>query len=449
MFDELVARYSKPVPRYTSYPTAPQFHGGIDNAAYREWLGCVPDGAALSLYVHVPFCDRLCWFCGCHTKQVLRYDPIATYLPSVLREIETVAGLLDGRGKTVALHLGGGSPSMLKPEDLVELSRKVRGAFSIDASFEFSIEIDPNDMTPDRYDGFAEAGIERISVGLQDFDPKVQAAINRLQTFEQTKAVVDGMRARSVSSVNLDILYGLPHQTVASVELTVDQALAMNPDRVALFGYAHVPWMKPHQKLIDEAVLPSAGARLQQSQAAAERLVAAGYQPIGIDHFALPSDSLAKASRAGKLHRNFQGYTTDAAPALLGFGASSIGSLPLGYVQNVTATGEYIRRIADDGLAIARGIGFAGEDRLRAWVIERLMCDFAVSLDLLRDMFGATAEGIVGEMLDLATNDPDGLVAMEAGVFFVTERGKPFVRVVASRFDAYLTTGAGKYSIAV
>ncbi len=175
----------------------------------------------------------------------------------------------------------------------------------------------------------------------------------------------------------------------------------MKPDRIALFGYAHVPWMTPHQRLIDETVLPSAGARLQQSQAAAERLVAAGYQPIGIDHFALPSDTLAKASRAGTLHRNFQGYTTDAAPALLGIGASSIGSLPLGYVQNVTATGEYIRRIADDGLAIARGIGFAGEDRLRAWVIERLMCDFAVSLDVLRDMFGAAAEGVVGEMLKI------------------------------------------------
>lgn len=449
MINELVTRYSKPVPRYTSYPTAPQFHSGIDNAAYRDWLGAVPLEAALSLYIHVPFCDRLCWFCGCHTKQVLRYDPIAAYLPSVLREIDTVSSLLDGRGTTVALHLGGGSPSMLKPDDLLRLSRKVRDVFGIAASFEFSIEIDPNDMTADRYDGLAEAGVTRISVGLQDFDPRVQEAINRLQTFEQTKAVVDGMRSRSVSSVNLDILYGLPYQSAASVEQTVMQALSMNPDRIALFGYAHVPWMKPHQKLIDEAVLPSPGERLEQSQAAAERLLSAGYLPIGIDHFALPSDRLAKASHAGTLHRNFQGYTTDSASVLLGLGASSIGGLPMGYVQNATATGEYIRRIAADGLAVSRGIRLSGEDRPRAWVIERLMCDFAVSFAELKSKFGTAADNVVGEMMAFARKDTDALVSLEAGVFSLTERGKPFVRVVASRFDAYFTSGTGKHSIAV
>jgi len=238
MTDDLLARYSKPVPRYTSYPTAPHFHSGIDNQTYRQWLEHVAPDAALSLYVHIPFCDRLYWFCGCHTKQVLRYDPIAAYLPAVYREIATVSDLLGGRGPAKSLHLGGGSPSMLASLDLLELSALVQASFVTSADFEFSIEIDPNDMTPDRYDAMAAAGVSRISVGVQDFDPKVQAAINRVRTFEQTRAVIDGMRKRGVVSSNLDILYGPPFQTLEALERTVDQALSMRPDRLALFGYA-------------------------------------------------------------------------------------------------------------------------------------------------------------------------------------------------------------------
>lgn len=296
MSDTMLARYARPVPRYTSYPTAPHFHPGVDNVSYADWLASLPSSVALSLYVHIPFCDRLCWFCGCHTKQVLRYDPIAAYLPSVFREMETVAALLDGQGQAVSLHLGGGSPSMLRAEDLIGLASRVRQRFGASRELEFSIEIDPNDMTGDRYDAFAEAGVTRISVGVQDFNPKVQNAINRIQTFEQTKAVVDGMRQRGVTSVNLDVLYGLPHQTVASVVATVDQALSMDPDRLALFGYAHVPWMKTHQRMIDEAALPDPAERLRQSTAAAERICAAGYVAIGIDHFAKPADTLAIAA---------------------------------------------------------------------------------------------------------------------------------------------------------
>ena len=449
MLDDLVARYSKPVPRYTSYPTAPHFHAGVTNETYRGWLSELPADTGLSLYVHVPFCDRLCWFCGCHTKQVLRYDPIAAYLPSVRREIGTVAELLNGRGRAVALHLGGGSPSMLAPADLLTLAGRIRDAFAIGAGFEVSIEIDPNDMTADRYDGFAEAGVTRISVGLQDFDPKVQAAINRLQTFEQTRDVVEGMRARGVRSANLDVLYGLPYQTVETVQRTVDQALSMRPDRIALFGYAHVPWMKTHQRMIDEEALPSAQERLEQSLAAAERIAGAGYVTIGIDHFALPSDGLAKAAKGGVLHRNFQGYTTDSAPALLGFGASSIGNLPSGYVQNVTATGEYMRRIADDGLAIARGIVFSGDDRLRGFTIERLMCNFGVSFEELRARYGAAAEPVIAELRDYALDDPDELLVLTANGVVVTDRGRPFVRAIASRFDSYLGQDMARHSVAV
>lgn len=449
MLDDLIARYSRPVPRYTSYPTAPHFHPGVNDETYRDWLRAVPDEADLSLYVHVPFCDRLCWFCGCHTKQVLRYEPIAAYLPSVHREIGTVSEILDNRGKVTAVHLGGGSPSMLAPQDMLALSTRIKSMFAIDPSMEFSIEIDPNDMTPDRFDGLARAGVTRISVGLQDFDPKVQEAINRLQSFERTRDVVEGMRARGVRSANLDVLYGLPHQTVETVERTVGQALSMRPDRIALFGYAHVPWMKTHQRLIDESVLPSPRQRLDQSMAAAALIVSAGYVPIGFDHFALPSDALAEAAAKGRLRRNFQGYTTDDAPALLGFGASSIGGLPTGHVQNVTATGEYMKRIASDGLAIARGIEFVGDDRLRGHVIERLLCDFEVSFDELRVEFGPAAESLVQEIRDYALHDVDELLVLGEAGAFITDRGRPFVRAVASHFDAYLERGAARHSIAV
>lgn len=449
MSDSLASRAARPVPRYTSYPTAPHFHPGITDADYASWLGALPAETDLSLYVHIPFCDRLCWFCGCHTKQVLRYDPIAAYLPAVHLEMEAVARHLDARGRATALHLGGGSPSMLRPEDLIALAQRARQLFRPRADFEFSIEIDPNDMTEDRYDAFAEAGVTRISVGVQDFDPKVQQAINRLQSFEQTRAVVEGMRRRGVSSVNLDVLYGLPHQTVGSVEATIEQALALHPDRLALFGYAHVPWMKTHQRMIDEAMLPDAAERLRQSTAAAARILAAGYVAIGLDHFAKPTDRLAIAAGTGQLRRNFQGYTTDAAPALIGFGASSIGSLPRGYVQNITATGEYVRAIKARGLAIARGIALNSEDRMRGWVIERLMCDLAVSVPELRHRFGSAAETVLMEMAYAAQGDADGIVEFDGRRFAITKAGRPYVRSVAAAFDTYLPSGAARHSMAV
>ncbi len=449
MFDDLVRRYSKPVPRYTSYPTAPHFHPGIDRVTYAEWLRAIPRDTALSLYIHVPFCDRLCWFCGCHTKQVLRYDPIAAYVPVVLREIETVAKLLDGRGRVTALHLGGGSPSMLRRDDLARLASAVRERFTMAEAFEFSIEIDPNDMAPGRYDDLAHVGVTRVSIGVQDFDPRVQAAINRLQSFEQTAAVVEQVRARGVASVNLDVLYGLPYQTLEGLERTVTQTLSLQPDRLALFGYAHVPWLKTHQRMIPEAALPGVLERFAQQAKAAEWIRAAGYDAIGIDHFALPSDTLAQSARGHRLHRNFQGYTTDAAPALIGFGASAIGSLPQGYVQNQVPTGEYTRQVSEHGLATARGIALTREDRMRRWVIERLMCDFTVPLDELMHRFGPPAEDVAAEMLGVAMEDHDGLVDFDREGFVVTEKGRPFVRSIAAAFDSYLGAGKARHSLAV
>jgi oxygen-independent coproporphyrinogen-3 oxidase len=446
---ELSERHTKPVPRYTSYPTAPHFHAGVDNAAYWTWLEQLAPNAALSLYIHIPYCDRLCWFCGCHTKQVKRYDPITTYLHALHAEIRAVADRLGGRGRVVALHLGGGSPSMLTPADFKALSDLLRARFDFAGDAEISIEIDPNDMDAARYDALAAIGITRASLGVQDFDPRVQAAINRLQTFEQTKEVVDAMRARGVRSVNLDVLYGLPYQTLATVLDTIEKALRLTPDRLALFGYAHVPWMKTHQRMIDEAALPSVQSRFEQARTAAERITAAGYDAIGIDHFAKPVDRLAEAAREGRLHRNFQGYTCDSPDALLGFGASAIGQLPQGYVQNTVATAEYQRQVIGSGTAIARGIELTGDDRVRAYVIERLMCDFSVSRRTLQELFGPAAASVLGEMELAVAHDADGLTEMRGDVFSVREEGRPFVRSIAAAFDRYLTVGGARYSLAV
>lgn len=449
MPNDLVAQYAKPVPRYTSYPTAPHFHTGVDDAVYAQWLGDLGKEATLSLYLHVPFCDRLCWFCGCHTKQTNRYAPVATYLEALHAEIVAVGARLAGRGKVVAIHLGGGSPSMLAPADFIALNQLLRETFRVTADAEFSIEIDPNDMDEARYDALAEIGITRISLGVQDFNPDVQKAINRLQTYEQTRAVVEAMRARGVRSVNLDVLYGLPFQTLEFLLSTVDQALSLSPDRLATFGYAHVPWIKPHQRMIETSVLPGVGERFEHSHAAAVRIVAAGYQAIGLDHFAKPSDSLARAARDGRLHRNFQGYTTDVATALIGLGASAIGQLPQGYVQNTVPTAQYSKLVRANGTAVARGVALTEEDRARAFVIERLMCDFAVSATDLDKRFGPLAAPMRKELAAVAADDPDGLTDYSDDSFSVTPTGQPFVRSIAARFDAYLNAGAARHSVAV
>lgn len=446
---ELIERYSRPVPRYTSYPTAPHFHAGVGNGLYRSWLRALPAEAGLSLYLHIPYCDRLCWFCGCHTKQTLRYEPIAAYLKALFAEIEAVAREAAGRGKVVAVHFGGGSPSMLRPDDIVALDAKLRANFVFAGDLEYSIEMDPNDMDEARYDALGAIGITRASLGVQDFDPRVQVAVNRIQSFEQTRDVVMAMRKRGVRSVNLDVLYGLPHQSVDTVLATIEQVLSLDPDRVAAFGYAHVPWMKAHQKMIDEAALPDIHARFEQARAAGAALVAAGYQAVGMDHFAKPSDGLAVAARQGVLHRNFQGYTTDAATALIGLGASAISQLPGGYAQNIVATGEYQKAAMSSGMAIAKGIALDAGDRARAYVIERLMCDFGVSRPRLVAQFGPLAEPILAEMELAVANDRDGLLEFGGDVFAVRDKGQPFVRSIAALFDARLLVAGARYSLAV
>ena len=449
MDDALILKHAVPVPRYTSYPTAPHFSEAVGPVDYQGWLGAIRAGEAISLYAHVPYCDRLCWFCACHTKQTLRYDPVATYLTDLHREVAEIGSRVNREARVTALHFGGGSPTLVRPDDMIALKRAFAEHFTFAPDCEISVEMDPNDLDDARHDALAAIGMTRASLGIQDFDPKVQTAINRIQTFEQTRGVVEAARARGVRSVNCDILYGLPHQTMETLAETVRAVISLAPDRIALFGYAHVPWMKKHQTMIDEVVLPGVVARFNQMAMAAGMLLAAGYEAVGIDHFALPADRLAVAMRNGTLRRNFQGYTDDQADALIGLGASAIGQLPEGYFQNMPATGEYLRRVEEGGVAVVRGYALTEEDRARAFVIERVMCDFGFSFADLAARYPAFAATIRTEACHFAATDKDGLCRIEGDRFLLTAAGRPFARTVAAVLDAHLSSGRGRHSIAV
>ena len=449
MRHDLIAKYDQRVPRYTSYPTAPHFHPGVDATRYRAWLGDLGAGTRLSLYVHIPYCDSLCWFCGCHTKIVRRYGPIARYLESLGREIDLVADAIGERLLVSHVHWGGASPTILTAEDVRGLAGRLRRRFAFAPETEFAVEIDPRGFTEAGVAALAEAGVSRASLGVQDVNPEVQRAVNRIQPVAETARLVGWLRAAGIEAINVDLMYGLPHQTVARVIATVEAALDLAPDRIALFGYAHVPWMKRHQAMIDEAALPDAQGRIRQFEAAVARLEAAGYRWLGLDHFARADDSLALAAREGRLHRNFQGYTTDDAPALIGLGASAIGALPQGYVQNAVPIHAYRAAVDDGCLASVRGIALTPEDRLRRAVIEHLMCERAVDLTAVAAAHERAGETFAAEIAALAPMVADGLVAVTGARVTVLPAGYPLVRSVAAAFDAYLATGERRHARAL
>lgn len=448
MTPELLAKYDQPVPRYTSYPTAPHFHAGIDAAAYGAWLEALDPAQPLSLYFHVPFCDSLCWFCGCHTRVVNRYEPVATYFELLKQEIALVAERL-GTGRTVShMHFGGGSPTMLIPDDIRRLGDFVWGLFDKTPDAEVAVEIDPRGLSYETVRAFASIGVNRASIGVQDVNREVQEAVNRIQPLSSTAEAMAALRAEGVDRINIDLMYGLPFQTVSRVLHTVECILPLRPDRLAVFGYAHVPHMKPHMNLIPGHSLPGRDERFRQQQAISELLVGAGHVRIGLDHFAKDSDPLVAALHEGRLHRNFQGYTVDPAEVLIGFGASAIGALPQGYIQNVTAMPEYRKAIGEGRLPVARGIGLTAEDRLRRAIIEQIMCHLRVDLAAMQRAAGLSLD-LSGERMALHALAADGLVRIEGDVLTVPEEARPLLRSVACVFDAYLATGKAKHSRAV
>ncbi len=443
-----LALAERAAPRYTSYPTAPHFSAAVGPAQTRDWLAALGAEASLSLYFHVPFCREICAYCGCHTKALRQDAPLTSYKETLLREIELFAAATPAR-RVVSIHWGGGTPAMLGPARFAEIAESVARHFALAAETEHAIELDPRILDAAMVGALARSGVNRASLGVQDFNPHVQEAAGRVQPFEVVARAVELLRAHGIDAINVDLMYGLPRQSVEDVAATARRAAELRPTRLAVFGYAHVPWFKTHQRLIDAATLAGAAQRLAQAEAARETLEAAGYVAIGLDHFAKSDDPLAIAAREGRMRRNFQGYTTDAADALLPFGVSSIGRLPQGFIGNATDIAGWRRAIEAGEFATTRGFAFSGEDVARSELIERLMCDFAVDYGRIAEAHGFAEDAFDAAAPRLAALVEEGIVEHSGRRLVMTARGRPFARLAAAAFDAYLETGGARHSVAV
>lgn len=437
------------VPRYTSYPTAPHFSDAVDAGTYEGWLADLDPNAPISLYLHVPFCRQICWYCGCNMKLASRPEPVGDYAATLMREISLLSERLPGRMSISHLHWGGGTPTVLEPDDFECAMSVVRAHFDFTDGAELAVECDPRTLRKDMIERIGALGFTRASFGVQEFDPRVQAAINRIQPPDMVQDAVSSLRKARVRGINFDLIYGLPYQTTETLLETIRLCAKMRPDRIALFGYAHVPWMAKKQRMIDEASLPRSGERIEQANEAAKALKAAGYVAVGLDHFALPEDSMAKALSDGTLRRNFQGYTTDTAQALLGVGSTSIGRTPQGFVQNISETGAWAREVDEGRLPIAKGRAFKGQDRLRGEVIEALMCQGKADLHALAQAYGAPQKWYAHSAGALADLVREGIIVFDGGRIALTESGQPLVRVVASAFDEYLSNNPMRHAAAV
>jgi oxygen-independent coproporphyrinogen-3 oxidase len=449
MTDSAIGKYlSERIPRYTSYPTAPHFSAAIGQTVYRDWLQALPGTDRLSLYLHVPFCTTLCWYCGCNTSVTRHRKPIEHYVRTLRQEIARVAALT-GSHAVAHIHWGGGTPTIIGPDLFRTVMALLRDQFDIEPDAEIAVEVDPRQLDDAMAEALGQSGVTRASLGVQTFDPAVQKAVARVQSLGVTRTCVELLRGAGIEAINLDLLYGLPHETVATCEASVAAALTLNPSRFSVFGYAHVPAMMKHQRVIDEAALPNAGQRLRQEQAIGDALTRAGYMRIGLDHYARPDDALARACLDGKLRRNFQGYTDDPADALIGFGASSIGQSARGYIQNVSGIKGWRERIEAGELATARGLALTPDDGLRGDIIERLMCDLCVDVPAILARRGFPADHLDAELASLKPLIVDGLVRIDHGVILVPGATRNLVRRVACAFDAYYDPAAGRHAVAV
>lgn len=442
-------RFEQTVPRYTSYPTAAQFHAGIDAAAYRAWLRALPAGEPVSLYAHVPYCRSICWYCACHTRAARSRAQLDAYAELLERELDLVADDIGGGRTLAALQFGGGTPTELGGAVLGRIVRHALQRFAAAADTEISVETDPRYVTPQLVAALAAAGVTRVSMGVQDFDPVVQRAINRIQPEAMTAGCLRMLRDAGIARVNIDLVYGLPHQTLDSLAATLATTVQLRPSRIAIFGYAHVPWMAKRQRAIDEATLPDTALRHAMASLVAETLTKSGYRAIGLDHYALPGDPLAIAARAGRLRRNFQGYTDVGAANVVGIGATAISRLPAGLAQNTGDPNAYEAAIRAGTYATARGVAVSSDDHLVADVIERLMCDFAVDLPALARRHDMPANAFDDDLPRLQPLVDDGLVTLDGGQVRVTEEGRLAVRLVCAAFDHHLPRSGGRHSRAV
>jgi oxygen-independent coproporphyrinogen III oxidase len=450
----LISRLSKSGPRYTSYPTADRF---TESFGYRDYLHAVADrrtrgnARPLSLYLHIPFCDTVCYYCACNKIVTRKREKAATYLSYLKREVaiqgSLFAGIGDRNAEVEQLHLGGGTPTYLSDAQMGELLDHLRRCFRFapDAAGEYSIEVDPRTVSVERVHSLRAQGFNRISLGVQDFDAGVQEAVNRIQPEEETRAVIGAARAAGFRSVSIDLIYGLPKQTPETMEATLEKVAAAGPDRIAVYHYAHLPHLfKPQRRILD-ADMPDSGAKLRMLQLCIERLTGAGYVYIGMDHFAKPDDDLAIAQRQGRLHRNFQGYSTHADTDLVSCGVSAIGAVGATYSQNVKTLDAYYDALDRNELPVARGARLGMDDVLRRTVIQKLMCQFELSISTIEQAFPVVfRQYFAAELAQLAALEDDGLVSVNGDWISVSTKGRLLIRNVCMVFDRYLAgRGAG------
>ena len=439
---ELLRSYGGNGPRYTSYPTADRFVEAFDEAAYRHWLGNRAIGGfarPLGLYVHIPFCDTLCFYCACNKIATKDHSKAARYVTSLEREMDLVSEALAGPRKVSKMHWGGGTPTFLGDEQSARLIGAIHSHFDLEPNGEYAIEVDPRKVDADRIAFLGKLGFNRVSLGVQDFDREVQRAVNRIQSVEETRTVIDSARAHGFKSVNIDLIFGLPKQTVAGFLASLERVLECDPDRIALYSYAHLPSMFSPQRRILEADLPRPDVKLELMTRAIERLGEAGYTYIGMDHFAKPNDDLAVAQRQGRLIRDFQGYAAGGDTDLIGLGVSSIGKIGPTYVQSVKDIAAYEASLNDGRLPVLRGVELKMDDLARRAVIQALACHFSLakeSIELAHLI--RFDEYFAQEMNDLRKLEKDGLVELEDDWINVTPRGRLLVRAVCAVFDRYL-----------
>ncbi|MGE7370392.1 oxygen-independent coproporphyrinogen III oxidase [Neorhizobium sp. NPDC001467] len=430
------------VPRYTSYPTAADFTDKVGAKEQATWLAQLDPAEPISVYLHVPYCRQLCHYCGCHAKAVRKDGPVEEYRQALEAEIALVAARLPGRMTVGRIAWGGGTPSILGEHGLKSVVEVLKDHFDFATDFEHSIELDPRMLDASLARALARLGVNRASLGVQDLHPMVQQAIGRVQPEQQVAQAVYDLREAGISRINFDLIYGLPNQTEEGLLATCRSVAALSPDRIAFYGYAHLPTRRANQRLIDESLLPDSHARMRLAETIATFFPGEGYEPIGIDHFAKPNDPLAVAGRSGGLHRNFQGYTDDGYRTLLGFGCSSISRLPSGYVQSVSGIEAYKELTMAGQLPALRGHEMAEDDDERGWIIERLMCDFEVNIE-------SQSRKYVDEIALLRPLVQEGLVAVSGSHIRLSNRGRPFVRLVAATFDSYRQDDVGIFSPSV
>ncbi len=449
----LVRRYDQPTPRYTSYPTAAEFRDYPSAAPLLAQVDAANRDARLplSLYFHLPFCETLCWFCGCTTVITLNHKTSDAYLDYLEKEVALLAPRVHPDRRVVQLHYGGGTPTFFRAPQLRRLDAITRRHFQFAPQAELSVEIDPRRLAREQVAALREGGFTRASLGVQDFNPKVQEAVHRIQPRAMTEQAIGWLRAEGFTSLNLDLIYGLPYQTVDSFRDTLDQVLELQPDRLAVFSYAHVPWMKPAQKLLErEAALPPPEAKLEMLKLTVETLTSRGYAYIGFDHFARETDELAVAQAAGTLQRNFQGYSTRAGAEIMAFGISAISQTPSSYRQNTKSLDAYYAALDRGEVPVARGLELTAEDERRREIIMRLMCDLRLDYAAMsRALGGDFATDYAAELARLRPLAADGLVELAPAGLCVTERGRLFLRNIAACFDARLAATPARHARAV